>query len=83
MSSLLPQPGELTACPTPARQRPDESLAAPVRTGQGAGTPSAFLAWECVDGPDPLPRWERYCGSRSEVLIGASFALLLDPWGNV
>ncbi|ACM32313.1 hypothetical protein [[Acidovorax] ebreus] len=68
-------------CPPPATQTA-ASLPAPV-AGQGAGTPSAFLAWECVDGPDPLPRWERHCGSRSEVLIGASFALLLDPWGNV
>ncbi len=44
----------------------------------------AFIAWQCSDGgPDPLPRWQRYCGSGSSVLIGATFALQLDPWGNL
>lgn len=44
----------------------------------------AFIAWQCSDGgPDPLPQWRRYCGSASTVLIGATFALQLDPWGNL
>ena len=80
---LTPRQAWEAFCSLPATKQPGEGLAAPADAGQGVGTPSAFLAWECVDGPDPLPRWERYCGSRSEVLIGASFALLLDPWGNV
>lgn len=71
-------------CPPPATPTAPASLPAPADAGQRVGTPAAFLAWECADGgPDPLPRWKRYCGSRAEVLIGASFALLSDPWGNV
>lgn len=37
MSNTHPHIGEPT-CPTPARLSPGESLAAPARTGQGAGT---------------------------------------------
>ena len=40
MSITLARPhlGEPADCPTSVRQSPDESLAAPVRTGQGEGT---------------------------------------------
>lgn len=38
MPTTQPQLGELTDCPTPARQGPDKSLAAPVRIGQGEGS---------------------------------------------
>lgn len=43
MSNTHPHIGEPT-CPTPARQRPGESLAAPARTGQGEGTDNSSSA---------------------------------------
>ena len=47
MSSPIPHLGELTDCPTPARQSPDESLAAPDRTGQGSGNQSRTTCSQC------------------------------------
>lgn len=69
----------------PAHENLGCGLAAPAGVGQGVGTRKAFLAWESQEpfSPDPLPRWRRYCGSESCVLVGASFSLMLDPWGNV
>ena len=37
-----------------------------------ASSPRAFLAWESHDGPNPLPRWKRYCGGCAWFLLGAS-----------
>ena len=63
MSNTHPHIGEPT-CPTPARLSPGESLAAPARTGQGAGTllrPSVHLGFALMLGMCACGSWRSFC----------------------
>jgi hypothetical protein len=73
-------PTSIPVCSPPATQTA-ASLPAPA-AGHGVGSCRAWLAWDS-DEHVPLPRWKRICGGRAQTLIGASLALLADPWGNV
>lgn len=45
----------LPACPSPAHQRPSDSLAAPAAAGQGVGTHSYL--WNQVFLTEPVGQW--------------------------